>query len=357
MNTFSSAELEIERVKDLVRKERETNIPIYDITGCRGRSIKVYKDRCVITTDVTLGSLLTSNATDGEKTIFYSDIIGVQYKPCGITVGYIQLETASGQMNNIQSNQFGENTFTFEKNDRMDEVRDYIIYQISRYKQTKTNLKDAHEHLSYSFKYDILTPDRRNRIVKLVMRDTGDAWNLSIQVQCRSKVSIKAILADLDIKNVFDDDFFLQNVQFLFDSRSPEHISPSSMEWVCQIPNEYARSITSVDIHVKKVAYEGELVDEDQIAATTSNESTMPRDEKAQHKKPEEIIREISLFRRARDMHDYLLTEIEHGTISIPDVDLDDLKSTVSSERMYGVMPGSYLNKLKNILREIYGEE
>ncbi len=83
----------------------------------------------------------------------------------------------------------------------------------------------------------------------------------------------------------------------------------------------------------------------------------MPRDEKAQHKKPEEIIREISLFRRARDMHDYLLTEIEHGTISIPDVDLDDLKSTVSSERMYGVMPGSYLNKLKNILREIYGEE
>ena len=132
----SFVENERERVRNLVRAESENNIPIYNLDGCRGRSMKVYKDRCVITTAVTIGSIATANATDGQKTIFYSDIVGVQYKPCGSTIGYIQLETSAAQMNNLSNNFFSENTFTFNSVNGMEEVRDYIIFQVSLHKQT-----------------------------------------------------------------------------------------------------------------------------------------------------------------------------------------------------------------------------
>ena len=108
------------------------------MNGCRGRRIEVYEDRAVITTDVTLGSILTANATDGSMTIFYSDVVGVQFKKTGMTIGYLQLETASGQMNNKSSNQFSENTFTFEKeDDKVEEIKEFIIWKISRYKNSK----------------------------------------------------------------------------------------------------------------------------------------------------------------------------------------------------------------------------
>lgn len=87
---------------------------ICKILGARGRALTVYDTKCVIATSVTAGSILTGNATDGEKTIFYLDCTGVQYKDCGMTLGYLQLETPSMQMNNQTSNFFSENTFTFE---------------------------------------------------------------------------------------------------------------------------------------------------------------------------------------------------------------------------------------------------
>lgn len=140
---------ERDRVKQLVKEEADRNVPIYDLNGCRGRTIKVYRDRCVITTNVTLGSVLTNNATDGQKTIFYSDVIGVQYKESGLAIGYLQLETASGQMNNLKSNMFGENTFTFDENlAGISEARDYIIYQVSRHKQTNLNFEDNTESIN-----------------------------------------------------------------------------------------------------------------------------------------------------------------------------------------------------------------
>ncbi len=73
-----------------------------------------------------------------------------------------------------------------------------------------------------------------------------------------------------------------------------------------------------------------------------------------QSKTIEEIIEKIRVLRRACDMHNYLLAEIEQGTLSIPDIDLEDLTKTVAAERMYGAMPDSYLNKLNRILKELY---
>lgn len=345
---------EIERVKQLIQKEREFNTPIYNINGCEGRSIKVYRDRCIIKTDANLDSFLTGNATDGEKTIFYSDVVGVQYKPSSgkLSIGYIQLETSSAQMNNIRSNFFGENTFTFKSNDKMDEVRDYIIYQISLQKRTCLNLDVANKYSAYLFKYNIMTPDRRNWIKELHMYHDRNAWNLIIKVQCRSKEAIKAIQADLEIKNVFEDMFPVKGVQFLFSSSLSE--TQTSMAWNCQIPDEYARSISRVDIHIRKIAYEGKIVDETQNGCFANDISNVPADDDSHCKAVERMLQEVSGLRRARDIHERLLTEIQQGNISIPDVELKDLSETVAAERLYGVSPVGYLSKLKNILSAIY---
>ena len=116
------------------------SILICSLQGVRGRSMDVYDNKCVITTDVTLGSLITNNALDGMKTVFFADVVGVQYKRSGATIGYLQLETPSGQMNNKSSNMFSENTFTFDVNvntfgnSTMDAIHDFIVDRLEAYK-------------------------------------------------------------------------------------------------------------------------------------------------------------------------------------------------------------------------------
>ncbi|MBR4022608.1 MAG: hypothetical protein IKI94_08465, partial [Ruminococcus sp.] len=112
---------------------------VYTIDGVRGRHIDIYTDKVVITTKVTIGSLLTNNATDGEKTIYYSDCIGVQFKQSKFAIGYLQLETASSNGNNKGSNFFAENSFTFDttviSNERMIEVADYVKSRVDAVKK------------------------------------------------------------------------------------------------------------------------------------------------------------------------------------------------------------------------------
>lgn len=119
------------------------------LSGSRGRSIAIYDNKCIITTDITVGSILTQNALDGQKTIFYIDVIGVQFKRSGLTIGYLQLETGSMQMNNQDSNSFSENTFTFEdgrngiSNNLMEQVHTYIIDTLEGYKYGFSPKKDS----------------------------------------------------------------------------------------------------------------------------------------------------------------------------------------------------------------------
>ena len=125
-------------VNDIVDKNNgAVDDAVYNLTGASGRSIKVYEDKAIITVNVTIGSLLTNNATDGAKTIYYSDVIGVPFKECRATLGYLQLETASMQMNNKNSNFFGENSYTFnaDQNAKMVEVCQYIRDRVEYYKK------------------------------------------------------------------------------------------------------------------------------------------------------------------------------------------------------------------------------
>lgn len=116
------------------------SVLICKLNGSRGRRIAVYDNKCVITTDVSLGSLMTSNALDGQKTVFYIDVKGIQFKPSRLTIGYLQLETGSVQMNNQSSNMFSENTFTYDEtatgisNEMMECIHDYIVDRIESYK-------------------------------------------------------------------------------------------------------------------------------------------------------------------------------------------------------------------------------
>lgn len=130
-----------ERAKQLLTEpEIKKEGAVFSVKGVRGRNLYVFDDKCIINTTAGVGSLLTGNATDGEKTIYYADVIGVQYKPSGVTIGYLQLETASAQMNNLKDNHFNENSFTFDistvSNERMAEVAEYVKNRVDEYKRS-----------------------------------------------------------------------------------------------------------------------------------------------------------------------------------------------------------------------------
>lgn len=114
---------------------------IYSINGVRGRHIDVFDNKCIITTKVTLGSIIAHNATDGAKTIYYADVVGVQFKEPGITIGYLQLETPGLTMNNAASNFFNENSFTFDTSvittEKMREIAAYIEDRVQEIKHPK----------------------------------------------------------------------------------------------------------------------------------------------------------------------------------------------------------------------------
>lgn len=114
---------------------------IYNLNGVRGRHMIVFEDRVVLRVKATIGSFITGNISDGEKTIYFSDCIGVQFKESGFQIGYLQFETAGRIMNNSASNFFNENTFTWDttvqSNEFMRQVADYTKERVSFYKQQK----------------------------------------------------------------------------------------------------------------------------------------------------------------------------------------------------------------------------
>lgn len=137
-----AAQVEMEAAKK-EKAEKEKVGLVYNLTGCRGRSLRVYENKCIFKVSITVGSILTQNATDGEKTIYYSDVIGVQFKPSGLAIGYLQLETASSSGNNKTSNFFNENSFTYEPqnitNEEMEKVVAYIRERVEACKEAKNN--------------------------------------------------------------------------------------------------------------------------------------------------------------------------------------------------------------------------
>ena len=113
---------------------------ICEFEGVRGRNLKLYDTKIILNTKKTVGSLITGNFTDGEKTIYLRDVVGVQFKKSGGLIGYLQFETPSMQMNNKSDNMFSENTFTYESgkngitNDLIIALYNYITDRIEELK-------------------------------------------------------------------------------------------------------------------------------------------------------------------------------------------------------------------------------
>lgn len=139
--TWGTCTLNIKQEENISNFNSTVEPTVYNLKGARGRYLKVYEDKCIIGTKAGVGSFITGNVTDGEKTIYYCDVLGVQYKRSGMALGYLQLETASSTMNNRGDNFFNENSFTFDDDlfEQMDEVAKFIKKKVDEAKLNKNS--------------------------------------------------------------------------------------------------------------------------------------------------------------------------------------------------------------------------
>ena len=78
-----------------------------------------------------------------EDEAYFQDCIGLQVKYPGLTLGFVQFETASPTQNNSSSNFFNENTFTYDLSqisaDEMYFVVKYIKERLDAIKEAQRN--------------------------------------------------------------------------------------------------------------------------------------------------------------------------------------------------------------------------
>ncbi len=116
----------------------------YCMVNNTGRILDVYDNKVVFTSTQSTSTLVTglvfgTSVTQGEKTIYYRDAIGVQYKPSSFADGYIQIETAAGGVTSSSSQYGGENAIQFsgkERNAEAEIIVAFIRKQIEEIKNT-----------------------------------------------------------------------------------------------------------------------------------------------------------------------------------------------------------------------------
>ena len=114
----------------------------YCIINNTGKILDVYDNKVVFlstksTSTAVTGLVFGTSVTQGEKTIYYKDAIGVQYKPSSIADGYIQIETAAGGVTSSSSQYGGENSIQFsgkERNTEAEIIVDFIKNKIEEIK-------------------------------------------------------------------------------------------------------------------------------------------------------------------------------------------------------------------------------
>lgn len=114
----------------------------YCMVNNTGKILDVFDNKVVFsstqsTSTVVTGLVFGTSMTQGEKTIYYKDAIGVQYKPSSIADGYIQIETAAGGVTSSASQYGGENSIQFsgkERNAEAEVVVNFIREKIEEIK-------------------------------------------------------------------------------------------------------------------------------------------------------------------------------------------------------------------------------
>ena len=128
----------------------QKNNAVYFFVGDEGKVLTVYEDRVAI---ISKPSVLANFSGNGEKTIYYCDCVGVQFKtsPSGCQRGFLQLETSSTMENTIANTFYSENSFVWidskksrkstTSNEEMEEVNNYIQEKIKEYKKQKNQIQ------------------------------------------------------------------------------------------------------------------------------------------------------------------------------------------------------------------------
>ena len=114
----------------------------YCLVNSLGKILDVYENKVVFTSTKSTSTIVTglvfgTSMTQGEKTIYFKDAIGVQYKPSSIADGYIQVETAAGGVSTSSSQYGGENSIQFsgkQSNEDAEIIVSYIRKQIENIK-------------------------------------------------------------------------------------------------------------------------------------------------------------------------------------------------------------------------------
>lgn len=135
MSIFDKAKTAVKNYTDGLKEQESKNkemamLPMEDRVKARpegvkyclvnnlGKILDVYDNKVVFTSTQSTSTIVTglvfgTSMTQGEKTIYYKDAIGVQYKPSSIADGYIQVETAAGGVSTANSQYSGENSIQF----------------------------------------------------------------------------------------------------------------------------------------------------------------------------------------------------------------------------------------------------
>lgn len=172
---------------------------ICELEGVRGRNLKLYDTKIVITTKKTVGSLLTGNFTDGEKTIFLCDVVGIQFKKSGSMIGYLQFETPSMQMNNKSDNMFSENTFTYEEgkngitNDLMDALYHFVVDRVEELKYKSLLIRTIPDF--ESMKVHQQEPKKSSKEETVPGKETLDGEDEFIDIVCPNCGEVLSFLA------------------------------------------------------------------------------------------------------------------------------------------------------------------
>lgn len=114
----------------------------YCMVNNSGKILDVYENKVIFsstksTSTLVTGLIFSESVTQGEKTIYYKDVIGVQYKPSSIADGYIQIETAAGGMTSTSSQYSGENAIQFsgkKNNEEAEIIVSFIRKQVEEIK-------------------------------------------------------------------------------------------------------------------------------------------------------------------------------------------------------------------------------
>ena len=105
----------------------------YCMVNNTGKILDVYDNRVVFistnsTSTLVTGAIFGTSVTQGEKTIYFKDAIGVQYKPSSVLDGYIQVETAAGGVSSSSSQYSGENAIQFSGKERNAEAEVIVAF-------------------------------------------------------------------------------------------------------------------------------------------------------------------------------------------------------------------------------------